>query len=370
ATSFTGVRFTSTMTSPRRMPASAAGPDGSTCVTTTPFRPRSRPRFSASSAVRLCTVMPRSSAPPPSLDACSSSSFSSAMVTVNVSFFLSRMTVSLALLPTAVRATSSGRSAESLTGLPSNSTMTSPCLRPACSAGPSFTTPATRPPLDSPPPRDLAMAGRTLLNHHAEPAAGDAAFVLQLRHDLLRQVDGDGESDADVAAATAEDRRVDADDLALGVEQGTAGVAGIDGRVGLDEVVVGPLVDVPADGADDADGDRVLEAERVADGDDPLADTEGVRITQLHRGQVFGIALDLDQRDVGLRVASRDLRLELLPVGQLHQDLVGVLDDVVVGEDVAAGVDDEAGAEALRLERPTGLPEEAFEGSVELAERI
>src|SRR5262249_20440307 len=64
ATSFTGCRFTSRMTSPRLRPASPAGPSGSTWVTTTPFSPRSTPRVSASSGVRVCTVSPRSSLVP------------------------------------------------------------------------------------------------------------------------------------------------------------------------------------------------------------------------------------------------------------------------------------------------------------------
>ncbi len=52
---------------------------------------------------------------------------------------------------------------------------------------------------------------------------------------LQRHVDRDREGQALEAAAAAEDLRVDADHLALEVEQRAAGVAGIDGRVGLDE---------------------------------------------------------------------------------------------------------------------------------------
>jgi hypothetical protein len=90
----------------------------------------------------------------------------------------------------------------------------------------------------------LGDVGRHLLDHHAEPAARDVALVLQLRDDLVREVDRDREADADVAAAAAEDRGVDADDLALRVEQRAARVARIDGGVGLDEVVVRALIDV------------------------------------------------------------------------------------------------------------------------------
>ena len=97
----------------------------------------------------------------------------------------------------------------------------------------------------------------------------------------------------------------------------------------------GPWPMMPALGADDAGGHRVLEAERVADRHHPLADAQRVGVAERDGGQVLGVALDLDQREVGLRVAADDLGLVLLAVRQLHDDLVGVLDDVVVGEDEA-----------------------------------
>ena len=53
----------------------------------------------------------------------------------------------------------------------------------------------------------------------------------------------DREADADVAAGGAEDRGVDADQLAAQVDQRAAGVARVDRRVGLDEVLVAVAVD-------------------------------------------------------------------------------------------------------------------------------
>src|SRR5205085_5495040 len=62
-------------------------------------------------------------------------------------------------------------------------------------------------------------------------------------------------------------------------------------------------------------------------------------------------------------------RLVLLLVVEPHDDLFGVLDDVIVGEDVALGVDDEARAETalrlLALLRPG--TEEPLEGLGEVA---
>ena len=75
-------------------------------------------------------------------------------------------------------------------------------------------------------------------------------------------------------AGGRDDGRVHADDLAVHVEQRTAGVALVDGGVGLQVVVVGTGVDVALLGGDDADRDRAAEPERIADRHDPVADLQ------------------------------------------------------------------------------------------------
>jgi hypothetical protein len=68
---------------------------------------------------------------------------------------------------------------------------------------------------------------------------------------------------------------VDADQPAGGVEQRAAGVAGVDGGVGLDHAADGAAVeglDLAVQRADDAGGQRLVQAEGVADGVDALAD--------------------------------------------------------------------------------------------------
>ena len=59
-------------------------------------------------------------------------------------------------------------------------------------------------------------------------------------------------------------------------------------------------------------------------------------------GGSLPLRLDLEDGDVGLGVAADDLGLEPGVVVQDDRDLVGVLDDVVVGDDVAVVVDEEA----------------------------
>ena len=63
--------------------------------------------------------------------------------------------------------------------------------------------------------------------------------------------------------------------------------------------------------------------------------------------QRLAFAVDAQHGQVGALVREHDLGLELAPVGQHHGDLVGALDDVMVGHDQAVRVDDHAGAERV-----------------------
>ena len=84
---------------------------------------------------------------------------------------------------------------------------------------------------------------------------------------------------------------------------GPPGVPGIDRRVGLDERLVfrDPHV-VPLGRRDDAGGDGMVEAERAADGQHPVADVELVRISPL--GLDLQVRLDLEHGQVGLGVGT------------------------------------------------------------------
>jgi len=52
--------------------------------------------------------------------------------------------------------------------------------------------------------------------------------------------------------------------------------------------------------------------------------------------------LDADQGDVAARVGTDHHRVELALVGKADLDLVGLLDHVRIGQDVAVRADDEA----------------------------
>src|SRR6185436_4798689 len=187
---------------------------------------------------------------------------------------------------------------------------------------------------------------------HAEVGVGDLAAGDQLLRDALHDARGDREADAVVAAGVALDLGIDADDVAVGVEQRAAGVAVVDRGVRLDRAVDREVVrglDRAVERADDAGRDGALEAERAADGDDAGAHEDVVGVGELQRVQLGLRRVDLDHGDVGRGVGPDDLRAGLLAVGERDGDRVRAVDDVLVRGDVAVAVDHEAGALGLRL---------------------
>ena len=133
---------------------------------------------------------------------------------------------------------------------------------------------------------------------------------------------------------------------------------GVDGRVGLDEVLeVGDPDAVTPLGAHDAGRDGLAETERVADGHDPLADADGVRVCELEGLEPGGV--DTEDGDVRLRVRSHESGLHRAPVVEPDGNARRVLDDVCVRQDHAVRGDDEARAlAALRLRTLRGTERE------------
>ena len=188
----------------------------------------------------------------------------------------------------------------------------------------------------------------------ADPAALDLAELAQLVGDLLHEVGRDREGKAGIGAGRRVDRGVDADHLAVGIEQRAARVALVDGGVGLQVVV-----------------ERILLSERPraemmpAVTEWPRPNGLPIAITQsptrtlsespnlmAGSGFLFG-GSTLSTRHVDAAVGADQLGLELGVVAQDDGDVLGALDHVVVGDDVAFAVDDEAraqrGAAALLL---------------------
>ena len=80
---------------------------------------------------------------------------------------------------------------------------------------------------------------------------------------------------------------------------------------------------------DDARRDRVAKSERIADGDDPIADPGVARIAELDERQ-GRLGLDLEQGKIRLDVPSQHLGGKLGIVVENDRDLARALDDMVV----------------------------------------
>src|SRR5690606_9456716 len=163
-------------------------------------------------------------------------------------------------------------------------------------------------------------------------------------------VDGNGEAETDVAARRGDDRGVDAEQPALRVDERTAGVALIDGGVGLDKVFVAARVGENAEivatrGRDDAHGHGLADAERVAHRKHDVADPDAIAVADGDKWELARV--HLDDGNVGLGVGADHFGLQFATVGQGNVDTVGSLDDVIIGEDVAVAGDDHTGSEAL-----------------------
>jgi hypothetical protein len=94
---------------------------------------------------------------------------------------------------------------------------------------------------------------------------------------------------------------------------------------------------------------------------EPMATTHSptrvrCRVAEANDRQIVGV--DAQHGDVGQLVEADDLGLEFALVGQLDGDLVGIVDDVRVGQDQPVGADDEARTHAARRRRraASGMP--------------
>ena len=155
-----------------------------------------------------------------------------------------------------------------------------------------------------------------------------------------RIVDGDRKADARGRTGVRRDHRVNADQFALGINQRTARIARINGRIGLNHVRVdhrfargGVLHGIRTlQCTHHAGRHRVFQTERAAKRHDPLAHLQIGRTANFDRRQIVGI--DLNHRDVARRVAAHDLRVVFHAIhGRLNG--VSALDHVVVRDDIS-----------------------------------
>src|SRR5262249_42542566 len=136
------------------------------------------------------------------------------------------------------------------------------------------------------------------------------------------------------------DAAVDADDLAVHVEERAAGVAAHQRAVGADDRVA--RIEHAAE--PDDRGTPGLVSAGMADGHAPVALRQLAGLAHLDE-RIVALIADLDESAVDAAVASEGLALELAAIGE--QDLgvaAGRAGDVAGGEHVAVLRDDDAAA--------------------------
>src|SRR5689334_18155907 len=178
----------------------------------------------------------------------------------------------------------------------------------------------------------------------------------EIFNDAGDAIDRYGEAQPDGATARRVDRAVHANDLTIGVDQRTAGIARIDGGVGLDHVEVrgrplGASHEVPTRAADDTCRNARLwipekESIWISDGDRPFTDEQVVGIADLGHGQ--GIRVDLDDGEIVGLVGPENLGRKCLAVSHHHRNACRAGNDMRVGDDDTIWPDYEAGAQTSR----------------------
>ena len=137
-------------------------------------------------------------------------------------------------------------------------------------------------------PSCAACSVRQILRHESEPAAHHVAVRQDLLHHAAHQIDRNREADAlGPAVGAVQHRGVDADQIAVRIDQRAAGIAEIDGGIGLDEILEGREPELAAaGGAHDALRHGLAQTVGIADGEHDIAHPQRVGAAQRHDRQV------------------------------------------------------------------------------------
>src|SRR5581483_5160002 len=197
----------------------------------------------------------------------------------------------------------------------------------------------------------------------------DVAVPDDLAGDVLDRVARDRKADARRGAAElgiGRAQRRDPDHAAGDVDQRAAGIAGVDRGARLDHVRKRDAAAFrlgAVERADDSLGDARGEAEGIADRHHDVTDLELRRVGERRRPQLA--AVHLDDGEIVLRERADELRRQLLAGRRGDGEAREAADDVVVGDDVAVRVEDDARAEprwgADLDDRRRHLPEDGDE---------
>ncbi len=97
----------------------------------------------------------------------------------------------------------------------------------------------------------------------------------------------------------------------------------------------------------------MFQSEGVANGQNPFTHFQIIRVAQRSDLQV-DIRVDFDYGDVGLGISTYQFSLELLVIRKSDDDLIPAFDDMIVGQNVAFFIHDEARTQTLLPKGPPG----------------
>ena len=185
--------------------------------------------------------------------------------------------------------------------------------------------------------------GSDLTHLHAKDSALYDTVLADVAHHFLHNTCRHSKTVARIGTGLRGDGGVDSHQFAARVDQRTAGVAGVDGCVGLDERLNLHLgvedIDVTRLGGHDTRRDGRSEVERIADGEHPFADTQVIGVA--HEDHRQPCLFDFQERDIRVRVSADQRSRVFAFVVEDHLNLVSTVDDVVVGDDIAVLGDDD-----------------------------
>ena len=106
------------------------------------------------------------------------------------------------------------------------------------------------------------------------------------------------------------------------IDERAAGIAQIDGGIGLNEILESGEAQLAAPGgADDALRDGLTQAIGVADGEHDVAHPQGIRAAQGHDGQIAD--LKIEDGNIRIGILADDGGIGDAAVGELHPDRIG-----------------------------------------------
>jgi len=188
---------------------------------------------------------------------------------------------------------------------------------------------------------------RHILATHADVAAPDFALFDEPAGDMLCGIDAERKANA---LRGQNDSGIDADNFAARIDQRSAGIAGIQRRIGLDDVIDEPArigAERAAQRANDAGSDGALKTVRIANRDRKLPNSNVFRLAHPRRAQLRGV--NPDDGEVGVRIISDQVSIGFASIGERYLNSLSAMHHVAVGQNKAVRRDNEARAAALAL---------------------